>query len=69
MKVACQFSNQRFGGLHLEKKQISVAKMASKLFVIDSANLEATNTSVQDVLDKLKLTDYKIVSYLLTFSD
>ena len=63
MKVACQFYNQRLGGLHLLKKQFSIAKMASKLFVIDSGNLEATNTSVQDVLDKLKLTDYKIVSF------
>ena len=38
--------------------------MTSKLFVIDSANLETTNVTVEAILSRLNLSDYQLVRFL-----
>ena len=37
--------------------------MTSKLFVIDSANLETTNVTVEAILSRLNLSDYQLVRF------
>ena len=37
--------------------------MTPKLFVIDSANLETTNVSVEAILSRLNLSDYHLVRF------
>ena len=39
--------------------------MTSKLFVIDSANLETTNVSVEAILSRLNLSDYQLVRFFV----
>ena len=40
-------------------------KMTPKLFVIDSANLETTNVSVEAILSRLNLSDYQLVRFFV----
>ena len=39
--------------------------MTPKLFVIDSANLETTNVSVEAILSRLNLSDYQLVRFFV----